>query len=293
MGAEAGQVGLLRPQIRADKPPPGQQQRVIRSALAFDEERFVQVTLLVVVDVGRADRVAAHYHVAVDVIVELQRELLVHRQLVKPARLGEGALEQRERHVVPGQHEKADRGQRVMHLPRDGLERTGPTGQVIGNIDDRDRLAHAPLPLHRETPQSSRCTRFSATVSSSMSSLSNFIGHWPSAKALSAILPGCQAPSLSTRTLVPAWHLPTGLPGPSIDQASAFSGGKVTSSSPPSILATQSPDLPGLRTVAACQDSSFNTKNRAPGMHSAFPDALAAAAAGGADAVTGLAMVPA
>src|SRR5260370_33844550 len=144
------------------------------------------------------------------------------------------------------------------------------------------------MPLSRyiaPDAQSSRCTRFSATVSSSMSSLSNLIGHWPSAKGLSAILPGCQAPSLSTTTLVPVWHLPIDFPGPSIDQASAFSGAKVTSSSPPSILATQSPDLPALRTVAACQLSSCRTKKRAPWAHSAFADRLAGAADGGADAV--------
>jgi len=133
----------------ADKAAAGQQQRIVRRALALDEEGFVEIAAInrwiVVVEVGGAHRIAAHDHVAVIVLVELQGELLRDRQGMKPPGLGEGALDQRLRHAVPGQHEKADRRQCVMHLARGGGQRSRPAGGIVRDIDDRDRLAHARL----------------------------------------------------------------------------------------------------------------------------------------------------
>jgi hypothetical protein len=132
------QILFPRPLIGTDEAPPRKSQRVVGSALAPHKEGLVEVALVVVVDLRGPHRIAAHRHVAVDVLVELQGELFLHRQIVEAPRLGKGLPDQRVRHVVPDDQEEADRRQRLRDLPRHPLARPRHALQEIGDMDDRN-----------------------------------------------------------------------------------------------------------------------------------------------------------
>jgi hypothetical protein len=75
-------------------------------------------------------------------LVQLQVELFVHRQVVKARGLRKSAVDHAARHVMPGQHKKTHRGQRIADPHRGRVKSSGPTGEVIPNIDDRNGLRH-------------------------------------------------------------------------------------------------------------------------------------------------------
>ena len=70
--------------------------------------------------------------------LSLQRELLVHRQRVEPARGGEGAVDQRLVDAVAGGIEEADMLAGMADLRREPLQRTRLAGEIRAEIDDRD-----------------------------------------------------------------------------------------------------------------------------------------------------------
>jgi hypothetical protein len=61
---------------------------------------------------------------------------------VKARGLRKSAVDHAARHIVPGQHKKAHRGQRIADPHRGRFKRSGPTGEVILHIDDGDGLRH-------------------------------------------------------------------------------------------------------------------------------------------------------
>src|SRR3954454_16392806 len=99
--------------------------------LPLDEKRLVKVALIIVVEVGGTHRVAAHDHVAVIVLVELERELLLHRHGMKTTRFGEGALDQRQWQIMPGQNKEPDRRLSVIHVLRRHLQRPRSARELI------------------------------------------------------------------------------------------------------------------------------------------------------------------
>src|SRR5262249_5290052 len=111
---------------------------IVRASLALDEERLVEVGLVVGVDVGGPHRVAPEHHVAVVMLVHAQRELRVHGLCVKAAGLGERVVGEGLRDAVIHHDEEADLLECPAKLAGRGGERPGPSGQVRTHVDHRD-----------------------------------------------------------------------------------------------------------------------------------------------------------
>jgi hypothetical protein len=134
--AKTGQV--RRPPVGPREAAAGAHERIVRPALALDEERLVQVGLVVGVDVGRPHRVPPEHHVAVVVFVHPERQLGLHGLGVEAARLGERVVDQRLRDPVVDDDEEADVLERAAELGRGGRPRTGPSGEIGAQVDHRN-----------------------------------------------------------------------------------------------------------------------------------------------------------
>ena len=75
-------------------------------------------------------------------LVQLQGKLVGDRLIVKPRGLGEGLVDQRLRHVMAGNHEEPDLGQRVVNLLGGALQGAGGTGDIVRQIDHRNGCVH-------------------------------------------------------------------------------------------------------------------------------------------------------
>src|SRR5205814_7027029 len=111
---------------------------VCGAALALDEERLVQVRLVVGVDVRGPHRVAPQHHVAVVVLVHPQRELGVQGLGVEAPGLAERALDQRLGDAVVHDDEEADVFERAPQRFGGGAERAWPSREIWSEIDHRD-----------------------------------------------------------------------------------------------------------------------------------------------------------
>ena len=129
----------LRPQVRADPAPPGAHERIVGRAFTPGKERFVQVRLVIGVDLRCPHHVPAERHVAVVVLVHQQRALRVHRLIVEAPRFGERPIDQRLRDAVVDHDEETDVLERVADLGRRRFDGAGAAGEGRAEVDDRDR----------------------------------------------------------------------------------------------------------------------------------------------------------
>src|SRR5262249_42051737 len=113
-------------------------QRIVGPALALDEERLVQVGLVVGVHVRGPHRVAPEHHVAVVVLVHAQGELGVHGLAVKTPGLPERGVDQLLGNSVVHDDEEADVREGPADLGRRGGAGAGPRRQIGAQIDDGD-----------------------------------------------------------------------------------------------------------------------------------------------------------
>ena len=138
-----GQLRLVRPQIGADEAPARAAQRIVRRALALDEEGLVQVGLVVVVDVRRPHRVAAHRHVAVVVLVQLAARACAaigrscNRRASAKVRAISGCGTS-----WPVSTKKPTVVSASCTCARRRLQRAGPAGEVVRDIDHRNGSGH-------------------------------------------------------------------------------------------------------------------------------------------------------
>ena len=112
LSRKPGQV--VRPQVRPHEAPAGAAQRIVGPALALDEERLVEVGLVVGVHVRGPHGVAAHRHVAVVVLVHAERQLGVGIGCAWNRRASANVrVDQRAGHAVVDDDEEADVLQRA------------------------------------------------------------------------------------------------------------------------------------------------------------------------------------
>jgi len=130
--AKVGQV--LWPLIGPSETPAGADERVVGATLALDEERLVQVGLVVGVDVRGPDRVAPQHHVAVVVLVHAQSELGVHGLGVEAPGFGEGGVHERLRNAVIHHDEEADVLERPPKLGGHGGGGAWASGEIRSEI---------------------------------------------------------------------------------------------------------------------------------------------------------------
>ena len=111
---------------------------VVGAAVVADEKALVLVRAGRLVDGRGALHRGVDRQVADIVLVEPELEFFLQRQRVKAARGGEGAVDQRLGHAVPGGVEEPDILAGIADIRREAAERAGLAGEERTEIDDRD-----------------------------------------------------------------------------------------------------------------------------------------------------------
>ena len=135
-GAELRQRG--RPLVQPHHRVAGQDLRIIRRAIAHDVEALVAVGPLVGVHGRCADGLRALRQVADVDVADLERELLLHRQVEETRGGGEGVGHHAVRHAVVGQHQEAGVAAGPRDVARQFLPRAGRAGEVGAEVEHRD-----------------------------------------------------------------------------------------------------------------------------------------------------------